>query len=155
LSELGFHLQPALRRGSLRSFDLAGGAAILVGALSGREPSRAAAPIVGTVRRVWSCEVAYTRIEPIRPTNLLPSADGTKFMIMQRILAAAILSMSTLALAQEQGTPEQRAACAPDVRRFCHHLKESDGPDAFLQCFELHRDDLSKKCSDMLKNYGK
>jgi hypothetical protein len=77
-------------------------------------------------------------------------------MIMQRILTAAfILSVSSLAFAQEQGTPEQRAACAPDARRFCHNLKEADGPDAYLQCFELHRDDLTKKCSDMLKNHGK
>jgi hypothetical protein len=78
------------------------------------------------------------------------------FMIIRGILMSAlILSVSSVAFAQESGTPEQRAACAPDVRRFCHKLKESDGSDAFLQCFELHRDDLSKRCSDMLKEYGK
>jgi hypothetical protein len=76
-------------------------------------------------------------------------------MIIRTILiSAAILSVSSMARA-DSGTPEQRAACAPDVRRFCHTLKESDGADAYLQCFELHRDDLSKRCSDMLKSYGK
>ena len=77
-------------------------------------------------------------------------------MIIRGILVSAILlSASSMAYAEQSGTPEQRAACAPDVRRFCHKLKESDGSDAFLQCFELHRDDLSKRCSDMLKEYGK
>jgi hypothetical protein len=72
------------------------------------------------------------------------------------ILAAlALMSISSMAFAEESGTPEQRAACASDVRRFCHKLKESDGSDAYLQCFELHRDDLSKTCDAMLKNYGK
>jgi hypothetical protein len=77
-------------------------------------------------------------------------------MIIRGILVSAIiLSASSMSFAQQSGTAEQRAACAPDVRRFCHKLKESDGSDAFLQCFELHRDDLSKPCSDMLKEYGK
>jgi hypothetical protein len=76
-------------------------------------------------------------------------------MMMRRILiSAALLGVSSLALA-ESGTPEQRAACRPDVRRFCHKLKEADGDDAYLQCLELNRDSLSKPCSDMLKNYGK
>ena len=70
------------------------------------------------------------------------------------VISAAILGISSVALA-ESGTPEQRAACRPDVRRFCHKLKEADGDDAYLQCLELNRDSLSKRCSDMLKSYGK
>jgi hypothetical protein len=68
--------------------------------------------------------------------------------------SVVILGVSSIALA-DSGTPEQKAACRTDVRKFCHNLKESDGDDAYLQCFELHRDDLSKTCSDMLKSYGK
>jgi hypothetical protein len=76
------------------------------------------------------------------------------------ILTVMILSVSTMALAQsgnsqQMGTPEQRAACGPDVRKFCHHVKESDGADAYLQCLELNRDNLSAKCIAMLQNYGK
>jgi hypothetical protein len=54
----------------------------------------------------------------------------------------------------DSDTPEPRAACAPDVRQFCKDVKEADGGNAYLQCFELHRDDLSAACSAMLKNYG-
>jgi hypothetical protein len=76
------------------------------------------------------------------------------------MLIAIILGILPEALAQggtsqEMGTPEQRAACAPDVRRFCHRVKEADGPDAYLQCLELHRDHLSARCVGMLQSYGK
>jgi hypothetical protein len=75
-------------------------------------------------------------------------------MTIRRILiSAAILGVSSMALAS--GTPEQQEACRTDVRKFCHHLKESDGDSAYLQCFELHRDNLSKTCDAMLKSYGK
>jgi hypothetical protein len=76
-------------------------------------------------------------------------------MMIRKILILAItLGSCSMALA-DSGTPQQRAACAPDVRRFCQNLKDSDGDDAYLKCFELNRDDLSKPCSDMLKGYGK
>ncbi len=76
-------------------------------------------------------------------------------MMIRRILtAAALLGLSSSMALATSGTPEQQAACRPDVRKFCHHLKDADD-DAYLQCFELHRDDLSKACSDMLKGYGK
>jgi hypothetical protein len=68
------------------------------------------------------------------------------------LMVAFGVSSTTFA---DSGTPEQRAACGPDVRKFCHKLKEADGDDAYLQCLELNRDSLSKPCSDMLKNYGK
>jgi hypothetical protein len=74
--------------------------------------------------------------------------------IVSILISAVILGVSSMAFA-DSGTPEQKAACRTDVRKFCHNLKESDGDDAYLQCFELHRDDLSKSCSDMLKSYGK
>ena len=78
-------------------------------------------------------------------------------MMVRRILiAAALLGFSSsIALAAPQThTKDQEDACRPDVRKFCHDLKNADD-DAYLQCFELHRDDLSKPCSDMLKSYGK
>jgi hypothetical protein len=74
--------------------------------------------------------------------------------IREILLSATIVSVSSMALANS-GTPAQQAACRTDVRKFCHNLKESDGDDAYLQCFELHRDDLSKTCDAMLKSYGK
>jgi hypothetical protein len=74
-------------------------------------------------------------------------------------LATMILSASTAAYAQssgsEMGTPEQRDACGPDVRKFCYKIKESDGQDAYLQCLELNRSKLSARCVGMLQSYGK
>jgi hypothetical protein len=76
-------------------------------------------------------------------------------MMVRRILiAAALLGFSSSIALATGGTKEQQDACRPDVRKFCHHLKDADD-DAYLQCFELNRDSLSKPCSDMLKSYGK
>jgi hypothetical protein len=76
------------------------------------------------------------------------------------LLATMILGVSTIAFAQtgdsqNMGTPEQRDACGPDVRKFCHKIKESDGQDAYLQCLELNRSKLSARCVSMLQSYGK
>jgi hypothetical protein len=68
-------------------------------------------------------------------------------------IAAALLCFSSLAFAAS-GTPEEQAACTPDVRKFCHAVKEADGDEAFLKCLELHRDDLSESCRGVLKNHG-
>lgn len=75
-------------------------------------------------------------------------------MLRSMLLAAALLGASTAAHA-DMGTPEQRAACAPDVRKFCHKVKEADGADAYLQCLELNRSKLSARCVGMLQSYGK
>lgn len=73
------------------------------------------------------------------------------------LLATMIFgAASTAAYAQsDMGTPEQREACGPDVRKFCHKVKEADGPDAYLQCLELNRSKLSARCVSMLQSYGK
>jgi hypothetical protein len=69
------------------------------------------------------------------------------------LLSAMIFDGPSMALAS--GTPEQRAACAPDVAKFCKNLKEADGDDAYLKCLETNRSDLSAPCDAMLKNYAK
>jgi hypothetical protein len=79
-------------------------------------------------------------------------------MVRSAIAMLFSLAFSTMAFAQaqsEMGTPEQRDACGPDVRRFCHKLKESDGQDAYLQCLEINRSKLSAKCVALLQSYGK
>jgi len=70
------------------------------------------------------------------------------------LLSAAFVALSSVAFA-ESGTPQEQAACRPDVRRFCHTVKEQDGDDAFLACLELHRDNLSTACRDVLKDHGR
>jgi hypothetical protein len=48
--------------------------------------------------------------------------------------------------ADEMGTPEQRAACGPDVRRFCRHVKAEEGPFAYLSCLQAHQERLRPAC---------
>ena len=68
------------------------------------------------------------------------------------ILSAALLLVASQALAQsrekadDMGTPEQRAACGPDVGRFCKHVKPEEGPFAYLNCLQEHREKLRPAC---------
>jgi len=47
---------------------------------------------------------------------------------------------------EEMGTPEQRAACGPDVGRFCRSVKPEDGPFAYLDCLQKNREKLRPAC---------
>ena len=75
-------------------------------------------------------------------------------MLSKLLLSAAFLAVSSAAFAQS-GTPEEQAACRPDVRRFCHAIKPQDGDQAFLGCLELQRDRLSEACRNVLKDHGR
>jgi len=75
-------------------------------------------------------------------------------MLSRLLLSAGLIAVSTLAFAQS-GTPAEQAACRPDVRRFCHAVKEQDGDQAFLACLENHRDQLSEACRNVLKDHGR
>ena len=75
-------------------------------------------------------------------------------MLCKLLLSAAFIAVSSLTFAQS-GTPEEQAACRPDVRRFCHAIKVQEGDDAFLACLELHRDSLSNACRGVLKDHGR
>jgi hypothetical protein len=69
------------------------------------------------------------------------------------LMSAALIGVSSIAMAQ-QGTPEERAACRPDVRRFCYRIRESDGSNAYLQCLQQHRERLSPRCRAVLESHG-
>ncbi len=75
-------------------------------------------------------------------------------MPIRRIsFVAALLVLSSSAMAQS-GTPAERAACRPDVRRFCYRIKESEGSNAFLQCLQEHRANLTARCRAVLESHG-
>lgn len=76
-------------------------------------------------------------------------------LLVTMILGAAPTAAFAESSNSDMGTPEQREACGPDVRKFCHKVKESDGPDAYLQCLEINRSKLSARCVGMLQSYGK
>ena len=77
------------------------------------------------------------------------------------LLALFFIGVASTALAQtnapttpEMGTPEQRAACGPDVRRYCKSVKPEDGPFAYLACLQDHREKLHAACLKVLESNG-
>ncbi len=74
-----------------------------------------------------------------------------------RLLTALALGAAVIgpALAQAaSGTPEQQAACRPDVRRYCHKIPQNAGDNAFMSCLQEHRARLSAPCRSVLESNG-
>jgi hypothetical protein len=65
------------------------------------------------------------------------------------LLALAFASVSSIATAQ-RGTPEQQAACRPDVRKFCSKVALGSPDRAYQDCLEMNRDKVSAKCQRAL-----
>jgi hypothetical protein len=66
------------------------------------------------------------------------------------IAAAAMILCATSAFAQEnQGTPEQRAACAPDAFRLCAGYIPD--PTRVEQCLRQNKPDLSDACRSVFE----
>jgi len=62
-------------------------------------------------------------------------------------VALALCASSSVALAQ--GTPQQRAACRPDVAKFCKGL--GDDPGVILDCLDKNKDKISEKCQKVIE----
>jgi hypothetical protein len=83
---------------------------------------------------------------------------------------AALLIAGTVARAQTlppqpppvanplgQGTEQERAACHPDVMRFCRQLvRDNDNADIFaiLDCLQTNRTRISGPCQQVLASHG-
>jgi hypothetical protein len=52
------------------------------------------------------------------------------------------------------GTPEEEAACRPDVRKFCSKLPPNAADGDFLACLQSHREKLTPKCLNVLTSHG-
>ena len=66
-------------------------------------------------------------------------------------VASTALAQSNMPRATEQmGTPEQRAACRADVRRFCRSVNPENGPLAYHSCLQANRAKLRKKCAKVI-----
>jgi hypothetical protein len=75
------------------------------------------------------------------------------------IIFAVAIACSTASYAQfplpiplPEGTPEDRAACHPDVQRYC----KAAIPDTFrvLNCLQANRKQISNSCQQVLIKYG-
>ena len=74
-------------------------------------------------------------------------------MMIRILVIVAVLTASSAAIAQS-GTPAEQAACRPDVRRFCHAIKEGSGDGSFLACLQEHRAKLRRACREVLEGHG-
>jgi len=74
-------------------------------------------------------------------------------MMIRILVIVAVLTASSAAIAQS-GTPAEQAACHPDVRRFCHAIKEGAGDGSFLACLQEHRAKLRRACREVLESHG-
>ena len=76
------------------------------------------------------------------------------------LVASALALFSTDTFAQPpflplpgmQGTPEEQAACKPDVIKLCKGIQ----PDQFLilDCLKRNRPRLSRPCNGVLESHG-
>jgi hypothetical protein len=56
-----------------------------------------------------------------------------------------------------QGTDQERAACHPDVIRYCKQFLHDDGQDdvfAILGCLQTNRTRISNSCQQVLASHG-
>jgi len=67
--------------------------------------------------------------------------------VRAKLFVMAFSFLPTCALAQ--GTPQQRAACRPDVVKFCKGKGED--PGVLLTCLEDNKDKISDKCRKVIE----
>lgn len=55
-----------------------------------------------------------------------------------------------------QGNDQERAACRPDVMKFCRQLIKDDQDDVFaiLDCLQTNRTRISIACKQVLNSHG-
>ena len=75
------------------------------------------------------------------------------------VLVLALFTISTASFAQQggfQGTPQEQAACYPDVVKHCKPLLNSNAPSTFsiLACLQGNREQISKACRAVLESHG-
>jgi hypothetical protein len=69
------------------------------------------------------------------------------------ILTAALVAAAVPALAQsQQGTPQERTACAPAVRKFCKSANEDSM--RVLACLQANRAKIGAACNKVLVSHG-
>jgi hypothetical protein len=78
--------------------------------------------------------------------------------MLRTIAFAAALTVAaiTSASAQGQGDARERAACRPDVMRFCKQLIKDNNDDVFsiLNCLQSNRSRIGRACSQVLASHG-
>ena len=72
-----------------------------------------------------------------------------KFLLTVALVGAAL---PALAQSQQQGTPQERAACAPAVRKFCKSANEDTM--RVLACLQANRSKIGASFNKVLTSHG-
>ena len=71
------------------------------------------------------------------------------------LILFALPAFAPAASAQKlSGTPQEQAACRPDVAKHCKGL-QGDDENIFVDCLVSHAPQLSQKCRKVLETHGK
>jgi hypothetical protein len=73
-----------------------------------------------------------------------------KFFLAISLLS---ISVSTSAVAQDRGTPEEQKACSRDVQRHCRAVI-NQGDLSVLACLQQNRGKISRACDGVLRSHG-
>jgi len=73
--------------------------------------------------------------------------------MIRKLVLMTILAVASSASFASGGTPQEQAACRPDVRRFCHTVAGS-GDSVVLACLQEHRAKLRRVCRQVLESHG-
>ena len=69
-------------------------------------------------------------------------------------LMTTVLLAASPALAQEQASRDEQAACRGDTRRFCRAVDPDSGTFGILNCLKQNRAKLSRACRGVLESHG-
>lgn len=73
------------------------------------------------------------------------------------MLTAGAGALAQQPSAANQGNDNERAACHPDVIRYCHELVKADDQSdifAILSCLQTNRPRISAACREVLASHG-
>jgi hypothetical protein len=71
------------------------------------------------------------------------------------LASVALVSLSSVALAQDADRSQARRACRDDVRKLCAGIDRSAGRGAVLDCLASQKDKLSDDCRKSVESRGK
>jgi hypothetical protein len=94
----------------------------------------------------------HERPTMLRNVTLIALALAASTPVLAQFPLPLPLPLPFPPLPMPQGTPEERAACAPDVQKFC----EAALPDTMrvLSCLQANRSRISTACNRVLASHG-
>jgi hypothetical protein len=77
-------------------------------------------------------------------------------MLRLSVLTIAVALSACPVLARDKGTDKERAACHPDVVKFCQTQLEANlnDPGGILNCLQTNRAKISSACQKVFASHG-